>query len=72
MRIMNTIALGTLLLLAPTAQAKNRGHKKADAKVAVVDDEPMPNAAQKQPVSPASMRMRRGISPKKPPSPAAA
>lgn len=50
MRIMYTIALGSLLLLAPTAQAKNRGHKKADAKMAVVDDQPTANAAQKQPV----------------------
>ena len=48
---MQTIALGSLLLLAPTVQAKNRGHKKAEAKVAIVDDEPMPqNEGQKAPV----------------------
>ena len=48
MRIMHTIALGSLLLLAPTAQAKNRGPKKAaDTKIAIADDEPMSQNAQK-------------------------
>ena len=37
---MQTIALGSQLLLAPTVQAKNRGHKKADPKIAILDDEP--------------------------------
>jgi hypothetical protein len=44
MRIMHTVALSSLLLLAPTAQAKNRNQKSANPKVAVVDDEPMPQA----------------------------
>jgi hypothetical protein len=47
MRIMHIITLGSLLLLAPTVQAKNRGHKKAEAKVAVIDDQ---DATQKPPV----------------------
>jgi hypothetical protein len=57
MRIMRSIALGSLLLLAPTAHADKRAHKKsqpATGKVAVVDDEPTSQNATHAPTDPAA------------------
>jgi hypothetical protein len=42
---MRSLALGSLLLLAPTAHADKRAHKKANATATAAADEPMPAAA---------------------------